>query len=273
MAKRDLNKDIGSMTADEILRATGNAPAEDLVGSIADPESEPTVEEVVTEMGATPSLPAADPGSDRLAGTLDRIERALTLLATIAANGSGNGTENKAIEKLTFALERMTKAQVDTARDSLEESRRTFRPSNTVIPNVSVFDRRGSKLEDYKKPKLKCLMMIPWLVELESCTREEVELLNLLEPGSYVVKRADRSKINMEVIIDYKADRITPGTLKITHESAFSNDNFKMMAPLSDMLRDMLKQHDRSISLAAAAVLTDEEEEAMIEAGELSVSA
>jgi hypothetical protein len=268
MAKRDINREVSEMTADDILRAQG-VSIPDLVGSIADPEPEPTIADVAAEIGAT-EPPA--PADDRIAGTLDRIERALTLLATIAANGSGNGTENKAIEKLTSALERMTAAQVNGANEALEESRRAFRPSNTVIPNVSVFDRRGTKLDDYKKPPLKCLMMIPWLVEWESCTREEVELLNLLEPGSYTVKRADRSKINIEVTIDYKADRVTPSMLKVMHESAFNNDNFKMMAPLSDMLRDMLKQHDRKISMAAAAILTDEEEEAMIEAGELSVS-
>ncbi len=114
--------------------------------------------------------------------------------------------------------------------------------------------------------------MIPWLVEWEGCTREEVELLNLLEGGSYTIKRADRSKINVEVVIDYKADRVTPSLLTVRHESAFNNDNFKMMPPLADMLRDMLKQHDRTIALAAASVLTDEEEEALIEAGDLSVS-
>jgi F0F1-type ATP synthase epsilon subunit len=276
MAKRDINKDISSMSADEILRATGNAPAPD-AAPVAAPDPElAEVAAVAAEMGVEVPAPvtpiaattgnAPDPWV-----VLQQIATALTVL-TQRASGGEAPTESKAIERLTSALERMTAAQINGAEKALEESRKAFRPSNTVIPNVSVFNRRGTGLDDYKKPPLKCLMMIPWLVEWESCTREEVELLNLLEPGTYVVKRADRSKITMTVAIQYKADNVTPSQLTVSHESAFNNDNFKNMAPLPDFLRDMLKQHDRRISQAASSVLTDEEEEAMIEAGDLSVS-
>lgn len=269
----DPHKALESMSADDVLRAMGQAPATDLVGSIADPEpveaasevaSEPAIEVVEGEDAA--EIPAGiDPGIKALLTQMSNI------VAVLAAKAAGGG-ESKAIEALTAAFDRMTAAQVASSNLAIEEQRKAFRPSNQVVPNVSVFNRRGDLLEDYKKPPLKCLMMIPWLVEWAGCTREEVELLNLLEAGSYTVKRADRSKINLEVVIEYKSDRKTPSMLTIRHESAFNNDNFKMMAPLPDFLRDMLKQHDRQIAQQAAAVLTDEEEEAMIEAGELSVS-
>lgn len=97
-------------------------------------------------------------------------------------------------------------------------------------------------------------------------------LLNLLDDGAYVIKRADRSKITVTVRISYAEDNRTPSILFINHETAFNQENFRNMAPLSDMLRDMLKQHDRTVAQKAAAVLSDEEEEALIEAGQLSVT-
>jgi arsenate reductase-like glutaredoxin family protein len=74
------------------------------------------------------------------------------------------------------------------------------------------------------------------------------------------------------VIVEYKEDGRTPSRLLMNHETAFNNDNFRMMPPLVDMLRDILKQHDRDVRALSAAVLSDEEEEALIEAGELSIS-
>jgi hypothetical protein len=200
------------------------------------------------------------------------MARVANALEAIASRGNPS-QDGQAIEKLTEALARMTDAQIATGEKQVEEQKRAFRPENKIIPNVSVFNRRGTLLEDYQKPPLKCLMMLPWLAEWESLTREEVELLNLLEAGSYIIKRADRSKITVSVDVRYKLDNITPSMLLINHETAFNNDNFKNLPPLADMLRDMLKQHDRTIAHQAAAILTDEEEEALIEAGQLSVSA
>lgn len=262
----DPKKAVESMTAEDVLRITGQAPVTDFVGSIADPALPAPPSEAPTEMAGEASAPARSGAPDPWV-VMERMTAAIEALA------KGGGTESKAIEVLTQALQRMTDAQISTGLAQVEEQRRAFRPSNQLFPNVSVFNRRGDLLgEEYQKPPLKCMMMIPWLVEQSSCTREEVELLNLLEAGSYTIKRADRSKITMEVVIDYKSDRVTPSLLTIRHESAFNNDNFKMMPPLADMLRDMLKQHDRSIAMQAAAILSDEEEEALIEAGELSVS-
>lgn len=175
-------------------------------------------------------------------------------------------------DKLAAALERVADAQRDGSALIASETRRAHRPSNEVVPQVSVFNRRGTLLEDYKKPLLKCAMFIPWLVEWESVTREEVELLNLLEPGEYVVKRVDGTKIKETVRIEYGMDDITPSRLLINHETAFNNDNFKLTPSLTERIRQMLRQHSPEIRAQAASILSDEEEEAMIEAGELSIS-
>lgn len=177
---------------------------------------------------------------------------------------------------LTAALERLADAQVSGSKLIADETRRAHRPSNEVVPGISVFQRRGRLLDKSvpgpHKPPLKCLMMLPWLAEWDSLTREEVELLNLLEAGTYTVKKTDNSKTQMVVQIKVAADGVTPSSLLMNHDTAFNNDNFRMMPPLAELIRQMLKQHDRIITQQAAAILTDDEEEAMIAAGDLLVS-
>lgn len=182
------------------------------------------------------------------------------------------------MDTLSGAMARVSQSNLEGAKIIAEESRQAHRPSNQVVPNRSVFNRRGEKFPlnldgtEYIKPRLKCTMMIPWLVENESATREEVELLNLLEPGQYQIKRNDGTRIVLTCLVDYKADMVTPSRLVLNHETAFNNSNHRMMPPLVDMLRQMLRQLSKSIKSEADSVLTDEEEMALIEAGELLVS-
>lgn len=205
---------------------------------------------------------------------MEVLLRVTAALEAIAAKSAPASEDSNAIAVLTQALARMTDSQMEGAKLIALETRRAARPSNEVIPNVSVFNRRGTMLGDeYQKPKLKCKMLLPWEAEDESMTREEVELLNLMEAGIYTIHRIDRSKITVTVQVQYGVDNISPTHLVMQHDTAYNNDNFRLMPPFADMLREMLRQHDRSIAQIAKAVLTDEEEEALIEAGELSVSA
>lgn len=232
--------------------------------------------EVSEEMTETPDQPTETPRAPDPWEVLARIASAMEAIAASqkAAPAPDAGMANM-METLSHALVRLSESNIEGSQLIASEQRRgndQKRPENKIIPNVSVFNRRGTKLEEYQKPLLKCLMMLPWLAEWESLTREEVELLNLLEAGTYVVKRIDRSKVTVTVNIEYKADSVTPSRLVVNHDTAFNNDNFRMMPALTDMLRDMLKQHDRDVRARAAAVLSDEEEEALIEAGQLTVS-
>lgn len=231
----------------------------------------------VTEAAAEQPAQPVDPNAvlAALAASMQQLVQlqAAQLVANAAAPADSRLTE--LMTQLTTALVRMSDSNMEGSQLIAAEHRRAtqaVRPSNQIIPGISVFNRRGEMLADYQKPKLKCLMMLPWIAEWESLTREEVELLNLLQAGQYVVKRIDRSRINVTVAIEYKTNG-DPSRLVMNHETAFNNDNFKMMPPLADILRDILKQHDRSVAKEAAAILSDEEEEALIEAGELTISA
>jgi hypothetical protein len=210
---------------------------------------------------------------------LNRVAAAMEALA-----GAPKSDKTDAlIATLTQTMARVSDNQLKGAELIANETRRSNRPSNEVVPNISVFNRRGVLLpldaEGPRKQPLKCIMLIPWLAEWESLTREEVELLNLLEPGEYMLPLIDRSKVKMEVRVDYKVDGKTPHRLLMNNVgadgqpgTAFNNDNFRLIPPLSDMLRSILRQHSKEIRDRARAVLSDEEEEALIEAGELLIS-
>ena len=278
MAKREL-------TADEVLAKVG--VEREPLGTVADTviknelaaegaEERNRAREarsvmLTDEPAPEPEAPVLQPPTEAGApNPWEVMARVATALEALVARSSGGSQDSTAIEKLTTALERMTSAQIQSSDKSIEEARRAFRPSNMVNPGVSVFNRRGDR--DFPKPPLKCMVMMPWLAEHEALTREEVELLNLLEAGEYTIKRTDRSKIVISVQMRYNVDGKTPSAMLISHETAFNNDNFRMMPAIADWLRDALKQHDRTIAQQAAAILTDEEEEALIEAGELTVS-
>lgn len=70
----------------------------------------------------------------------------------------------------------------------------------TQVPNISPYNWRGEK--DYPMPKLKCEINAPFplLPELHSLTREEVELFNLLVPGTYRIELVDGSTQIVNVV-------------------------------------------------------------------------
>ncbi len=200
---------------------------------------------------------------------LDRLTTAIEALAKrqdVAPDADLSGI----MDRLSTALERVSEAQVEGAKLIASETRRAHRPSNEVVPQISVYNRRGEK--DFPKPPLKCLMMLPWLAEWESLTREEIQLLNLLEPGEYRMRRIDNSVVMVHIEVTMNYDGTKPSRLLLNHDTAFNNDNFRLVPPLNDFLRSLLKQHPSAIAEAARQVMSDEEEAMLIEMGDLSVS-
>lgn len=206
---------------------------------------------------------------------LNRVTAAIEMLA-LRQQAAPSSTNEELMATLSNALVRLSETQLEGSKLIADETRRAVRPSNEVVPMISVFNRRGQLLpedaEGPRKPLLKCLMMVPWLLEWESCTREEVELANLMEAGEYTLTLNDKTRVRVVCTIDYKADQVTASRLLITHDTAFNKENFRRIPPLSECFRQYLRQHDPEIKQFAAAVMTDEEEEALIAAGELSVS-
>lgn len=197
-----------------------------------------------------------------------RLTEALEALA--ARQGTAQGPDPITLgilSTLTAAVDRLSQGQLQGAQIIAQATRKASRPSNEAPPKISVLNPRGDK--DFPKPPLKCMMLLPWEAEWESLDREEIELLNLLEPGDYVVVRNDRTKIKMMVRCEFKLDSDVPSKLIMNHDTAFNNDYHRMMPPLIDMLRGMLKQNPKTRA-KAEMVLTMDEELALIEAGKLN---
>lgn len=172
---------------------------------------------------------------------------------------------------LAAALQQISAGQVDSQRiatKALEDSRRQIQPDNRLGPDISVLNPQGEY--SYPKPKLKCAMFIPWEAENESCTWEEVELLNLLETGEFVVRRNDKSRVGVVIrmIMDLNG---RPNTLFMNSETAYTEESFARMPALTDTLRQILasRPHTRA---AAEKVLTMDDRYAMVASGKLEVS-
>lgn len=193
---------------------------------------------------------------------LDRMTRLMELM--MQAQASGN---NPTLDRLTAAFERMAANQLEAADRVAKATRTASRPSNEAVPQISVLNPRGDK--DFPRPALKCRVLFPWQVEHESCTREEIELLNLLVPGDYMVERNDGTKVKLIVRATYKADSDTIDTLLVNHDTAFNNDYHWLMPPMKSILRQMLRQNPKTKALANVVLSMDEELE-LIQAGLLN---
>ena len=154
----------------------------------------PGSEGVAEPPAEAPEAPPAPQVPDQMMVLL-RLTEAFERLSERMAQPQSSGDMDRferMMDTLSGAMERVSQSNIAGAKLIVEENRQAHRPSNTVVPNCSVFNRRGEKFpknpdgSEYVKPRLRCKMMLPWYVEDESCTREEVELLNLLEPGQYL---------------------------------------------------------------------------------------
>ncbi len=243
-------------------------------------QPEVTAEDVVKRSGVLsepmplppPAPPDEDDDEDRpLAGaTLDPATVQQQILAAIQGLHAGppSGSTVDVLERLTAAFERMAAAQLEGATrvaNATDRARAAERPSNITTPMISCFNLRGDK--DFPKPPLKCRMFLPWEAEHESLTREEVELLNLLEPGEYAVRRNDGTKVKITVRANYKLDSDAPSEMLVHHDTAFNNDYHRLMP--ADWMRQMVKQSPKT-RRQADLVLTMDEEEALIAAGQLN---
>lgn len=265
----DVIADMGLTRGDSTAEYTGLTQGKPSGTDAADPERQRQRDERQAEAEQAATA-AAVPAEDL---------KAIVENAMVRLSDRSDDRATAAIEKLALVMERLVGVQSAAADRQREDRLRHERPENPVSTGNSVFNRRGrdpkqgsTPLELHLatlKPPLKCPMAIPEMADWESLTREEVMLLNLIEAGQYVISRIDRTKINLSVQMRYKEDGHTPAMMLILHDTAYNNDNFRLMPPKADMLRMMLKQHDKPTAQKAAAILSDEEEEALIEAGDL----
>lgn len=168
---------------------------------------------------------------------------------------------------LAEALTGLKSATLQAAQMQADMQRRVHRPENEFNPKISTFNLRGDK--DFPRPRLRCEFFLPWPVtnDQEQLTREEVELLNLLQAGEWTIRRSDRSKLKIEVRQVNKLNSDEPSRVLINHETGFNNDNHRLLP--FDWIRQLVSANPKTKALAAS-VLTMDEEEALILAGQFN---
>lgn len=234
-----------------------------------------------------PGTPAEAPSPtdqklDQLLAAIDGLVK-LQMLQLSTGQAAKSAETDGLLSKLTEALERVSSNSLKGAEVVAASYRQVHRPSNEVVPARSVFNPRGNPAlhppdQPYERPMLRCDCWVPRVEQVNDnmLTREETELLNILVecPGSYVIRRIDDTKVKMGVKVIYGLDEKTPTRLMLDHETTFNNEYYRLLPSLHSQIRQMLSQHpDPEIRKRADAVLTMDEEMALIQAGKLSVAA
>lgn len=203
-----------------------------------------------------------------------QIKALVSLVETLIVNQ--NVTSNEGLTAtLAGLMERLGEQNANSVALMSQMQKNAARPSNNIAHMRSVFNLRGETLEGYTKPVLCCEMMVPWRVENESSTREEVELFNLVAqaPGNYVIRRVDDSRIKLSVVREMDESETKAVKVTFKHDTAFRNEYKGTMPPMWSILRQILSQASEDLRKQASLVLTMDEEAALIEAGKLTVAA
>lgn len=158
--------------------------------------------------------------------------------------------------------ERQLKVQEAAAGVQAAQLKQTAPKSNVAVPKISVFNLRGEK--DYPMPALKCEVVAPFpsTPTLHAYTREEVELINLVEPGVYNVELTDNSLATLNVVGTKNSQTGALERLEFVgmydeatrgYAAFYTKERKQIIPPLVAMLRQML-------GASATDVLTMREE-------------
>lgn len=158
--------------------------------------------------------------------------------------------------------ERQLVVQEAAAGVQAAQLKQTAPKSNAAGPKISAFNLRGEK--DFPMPALKCEVVAPFASTptLHAYTREEVELLNQIEPGVYEVELADQSVATLNVVGTKNSQSGALERLEFVgmydeatrgYASFYTKERKQIIPPLTVMLRQILGD-------AAQDVLTMREE-------------
>ena len=155
-----------------------------------------------------------------------------------------------AIQERQLAIqEQQLKNQEVATRVQAAQLEQTKKKSHAQNHGISAFNPRGER--EYPMPKLKCVLFAPWSCEPEShsLTREEVELVNLLEPCTTRLELTDGSTIIAAVVGTRNSvtDKLEKLDLRGAYDPAlqmhgalFTEENKQLFPSLANILRQIL---------------------------------
>lgn len=128
----------------------------------------------------------------------------MTIAETLRELKAQPNADASIADRLTAMLEAQASKQVEDTMDKAEarKSGRHTGPTgvleNNFPPDISFLNPLGER--DNPRPDLKCRIIWAGYEETkEALTREEIELLNRVEPGNYWVTKSDGSKVELKV--------------------------------------------------------------------------
>jgi hypothetical protein len=192
----------------------------------------------------------------------------------LSAEEELNGVTPAPEPTMASVLAALVEIQRDSQQVQKAQLKQTAPKSNAMGPNISCYNPRGDK--DFPLPMLKCEFWAPWRESptYHSLDREEVELVNLLEPGQYSIELTDGSPVQVSIVGARNSEtglleRLSMHGAKDDttghYASLFTAERKQMYPSLKSMLRQMIGE-------PAAAVMTMQRENALIKSGELTVS-
>lgn len=217
--------------------------------------TEEDVLKAIREHKSAPVTPRIEIARD--ADPIARLAASMEKLAERQQTQSIDPQLAQLLQGMMATMQVLVQQQIAGNTANADALRKSQDPSNMFAPDFSVFNPRGEKA--HPRPKLKCRMFIPWEAEWESLTREEIELLNLLEPGEFFLKRNDESRVIMTVKADINPNSGKYDRLLMNSETALNNDYHWLMPPLRIWLREILKQRPAT-KAAARKIMTMEHE-------------
>lgn len=129
--------------------------------------------------------------------------------------------------------DRLEKILLRVAQMSADAHERAANPSNKTYPAISVFSRPKGDRDDPRAP-LKCEMFwVGYPVDTDTTTDEEINLLNVAEPGTFQFTRTDRTTDTLTVI----GERAPDGRIAKLLFSFPTRENRETLPSMSDLLR------------------------------------
>lgn len=197
-------------------------------------------------------------------------EKILKTPPALPANEVAEPNEPTTRELLAMLIA-MRQGDHDIAREQLKQTRK---PSLQRPHEISEFNPRGQK--DFPMPDLKCEVLMPWPLRkgfLHGLTREEVELMNLIEPGEYVISLLDGTQVQCCVLgtrntISRKVERLafmgTRDEESGHYSTLYSKDRRNAFPSMVATLREILDQKDiergNEAGVSYAHIMTMKEE-------------
>ncbi len=134
-----------------------------------------------------------------------------------------------------------------------EQLRQTRQKNNARAPEISVFNPQGQK--DYPMPVLQCEVLMPWPLRASDMngglTYEEVELMNKIKPGEYVLELLDGTAVQCCVLgtknsISGKIERLAfMGQFDAearNYSTLFSKERRNIMPSMVNTLKQIIDQ-------------------------------